>query len=209
MKAKTKSPQRSGGSSSKSGKTTTATTVAVQTCPSFRGGHLPAVEDAQRLQTLTAPHVNSFNYFLEHGLSAGIHSIEAVELDLIDPKLVRDGAGVNLSDTSTLQFWMENVSIGKPTKPAPSGRSNGSRLLPREARERGLMYSGTITGTFCHRLIERRNGVVIPNKVHRLVKTFGDMPIMVLSNACHLQGMTPVELSKLREEVRCKRWIRT
>jgi DNA-directed RNA polymerase beta subunit len=192
---------------------------SVQTCPSFRAGHLPTVSDVERLRSLTAPHVESFNYFLEHGLNAGLQCIEAAELDLIDAKSLPSSA---LADATTIQFWVEHASIAKPTKASSSmgrvnttGYATGSsaaaaaastrKLLPREARERGLMYSGTLTATFAYRFLERRNNVLIPNKVHKLVKTFGEMPVMVLSNACHLKDSTPRQLSQLKEEVSGRR----
>jgi DNA-directed RNA polymerase I subunit RPA2 len=199
------------GSSAASAMTKTAAAASakavqpVQTCPSFRAGHLPTASDVERLRSLTAPHVESYNYFLEHGLNAGLQCIEAAELDLVDTK-----SPAALSEATTIQFWVEHASIAKPTKASSSmGRVNTSagdaaatrKLLPREARERGLMYSGTLTATFAYRFLERRNNVLIPNKVHKLVKTFGEMPVMVLSNACHLKDSTPQQLSQLKEEV--------
>jgi DNA-directed RNA polymerase I subunit RPA2 len=183
----------------KKSRTQNKTVSAVQTCPSFSGGHLPAAEDVARLRTLTEPHVESFNYFLEHGLKAGIQDMEPAEVDLLDPK--QNTTAVNSDSITTVQFWMENVSVAKPAKAAPTGKSASNKLLPRECRERGLMYAGALTGTFCYRMVERRNGVEIPNKVHKLLKTFGDMPIMVLSQACHLKDASPKELTKLKEEV--------
>jgi DNA-directed RNA polymerase I subunit RPA2 len=186
-----------------------AVVVPVPMCPSFRAGHLPTMSDVEQLRSLTAPHVESFNYFLEHGLNAGLQCIEAAELDLIDSKTSSSSA--RLSDATTIQFWVEHASIAKPTKASSSmGRVSTTsagdaaatrKLLPREARERGLMYSGTLTATFAYRFLERRNNVLIPNKVHKLVKTFGEMPVMVLSNACHLKDSTPQQLSQLKEEV--------
>ena len=181
--------------------------VEPQTCPSYYNGYLPTLESVQRLRTFTAPHVESYNYFLEHGLSAGIQSLEPAELDLIPPRqydvphpitIIRHHS---LQDVSTIQFWVEDVTIAKPTKSFSTTASQKS-LFPREARERGCMYSGTMTGTFCYRIIERRNYTTIPNKVVRIPhKSFGDMPIMVLSKACHLHNSTPQQLTKWKEEV--------
>jgi DNA-directed RNA polymerase I subunit RPA2 len=173
----------------------------VETCPSFRRGHLPHADDVERLRSLTAPHVESFNYFLEEGLTRGIKDIEPAELDLIDPKKIRDEgeASIDWSEVSTVKFWMEDVKVAKPVKPN-SGRSN--RLRPRECRERGLMYAGQLSGKFCYQLVQRRNGVLIDSRPVKLHKTFGDLPLMVLSSACHLQGMAPDDLVKLKEEVR-------
>jgi DNA-directed RNA polymerase beta subunit len=195
-----------------------------QTCPSYRNGNCPTMEDVLRLRTLTAPHVESYNYFLEYGLSAGIQSMEPMELDVIDPSLSSSSSSSSAPpnhhhhpdnryhDVSTLQFWMEDVQIAAPMKsstPTSSSTTAGSssssrhhKLFPREARERGLMYSGTMSGTFCYRIIERRNHVIIPNPVVRLSnKTFGDMPIMVLSRSCHLYHSTPSQLIRWKEEV--------
>ncbi len=167
----------------------------VETCPSFRSGHLPRDQDVSRYRTLTAPHVESFDYFLETGLSAGIEDIEPAELDLIKDDSTK------LEDATTLQFWVESVTVAHPTKSLPSGRNKSRRLLPRECRERRLLYAGTMTGNFCYRFLERRNGSVFPGKTHKLSKNFGDLPIMVGSARCHLQHKLPAELVKLREEV--------
>jgi DNA-directed RNA polymerase I subunit RPA2 len=169
----------------------------VETCPSFRRGHLPDEKDVLRLRTLSMPHVESFNYFLEVGLPRGIKDIEPAELDLVDPQQVRDGE-VDWDEVSTMQFWVEDVKISKPSK-SSAGRSN--KLLPRETRERKIMYSGQIFGKFCYRIVQRRNGIQIPGPTTKLAKTFGNMPIMVMSNACHLAGLMPEELISLKEEV--------
>ena len=171
-----------------------------ETCPSFRRGSYPNEKDVERLRSLTAPHIDSFNYFLDVGLSRGVNDIEPAELDLVDPKK-KDAGGVssiNLADVSTIQFWIEDVKVMKPSK-SGSGRSN--RLLPRESRERKIMYSGQINGKFCYKIIQRRNGISIPSKPVKLPKTFGALPIMILSKACHLHDKTPMELVKCKEEV--------
>jgi hypothetical protein len=170
--------------------------------PSFRGGHLPAEEDVERLRTLSHPHVDSFNYFLDVGLDRGIKDIEPAEICVVDPQKQRDApSSIDWNETTTIKFWIENVKVTKPVKPSTSGRSN--KLLPRECRERGLMYSGPMSGTFCYTIIQRRNGVEIPTRPIRIQKSFGDMPIMIMSKGCHLEGSTPKELVKLKEEVRC------
>lgn len=174
----------------------------VQTCPSFRNGHLPHTEDVNQLRDLTAPHVDSFNYFLDVGLSQGIQDIEPSELTLVDPRKVRDattsnGTVIDWSETPSFQFWIEDVRVSSPI------RSDGKPLLPRECRERNLMYAGPMTATFCYTLIERRNGQEFPGKTIRLPKRpFGNIPICVLSKACHLYNMEPKKLVQLKEEVR-------
>ena len=172
-----------------------------ETCPSFRRGSYPNNDDVERLRSLTEPHIESFNYFLDVGLSRGINDIEPAEIDLIDPKRRESdnaSSSIHLSDVSTIQFWIEDVKVMKPSK---SGGGRSSRLLPRECRERKIMYSGQILGNFCYKIIQRRNGVQIPTQPVKLPKNFGSLPIMVLSKACHLQDKTPMELVKFKEEV--------
>jgi DNA-directed RNA polymerase I subunit RPA2 len=170
----------------------------VETCPSFRSGHLTTPEDLQRLRTLTAPHVDSFDYFWEQGLARGVQDIEPAEFNIVDPQKLRDNpVQIDWNETSSVEFWVEHAQIAKPAK-APGERSQ--KLLPRECRERKLVYAGEISATFCYRMIQRRNGVDFPSRPVRLNKTFGDMPIMVMSKGCHLEGTTPKQLVKLKEE---------
>ena len=130
--------------------------------------------------------------FYEVGLKKAIADIEKCELDLVNPKEVDS---VDLEEVDTIEFWVEKVSFHKPTK------ADATPLTPRECRELGLMYSGSITGTFCYRIIKHRNGLAIPQRTNRMERKFGDMPIMVMSKACHLNGKTPAELVNMKEEV--------
>lgn len=176
----------------------------VQTSPSHWSGSLPRKEDVERLRSLTAPHVESFNYFLEEGLARGIKAIEPAEFAIVDPKKQRDDpSSIELSETTTIKFWVENARVGKPIKAAPGGRTR-ENLLPRECRERGMMYSGPLRAVFCYQVIKRRNGMENPDPVVRIPKEFGDLPIMVGSKACHLYNATPKQLSVFREEVSCE-----
>jgi len=168
-----------------------------ETCPSFRRGHVPSVEDVERLRTLSMPHVDSFDFFLDTGLKKAIQDIVPSELDIVDPK----APDVNLDEVDTVQFWVENVKIKSPIKSEATRGGMGSKLTPRECRELGLMYAGQISGDFCYQMIQRRNGVKIKGRIVKLQKQFGNMPIMVMSQACHLKDMTPTELVKMKEEV--------
>jgi len=170
----------------------------VQTCPSFHSGHLPSDEDVERLRELSAPHVESFDYFLDVGLRQGIKDIEPCEMCIVDPGRLRasyDGEPVDWDDTGSVQFWVEDVALGRPT-------CDNRPLLPRECRERGLMYAGHLTATFCYTIIERRNGINYPRNTVRLPnRSFGEMPVMTMSKACHLRNMMPKELVAKKEEV--------
>eukprot|EP00957_Ditylum_brightwellii_P114490 8729523-Ditylum_brightwellii.AAC.1 len=63
--------------------------------------------------------------------------------------------------------------------------SGMKRLYPRECREMGLMYSGTMIGDFCYQFVSRnktKSGVreVVEGKVNRIPRRFGEVPIMVM-----------------------------
>jgi DNA-directed RNA polymerase I subunit RPA2 len=215
------------GSPTKSKRISTArSNVPIKdTCPSFRRGHLPSSQDVQRLRTLSLPHVGSFDYFLEHGLSAGVSDIVPLEIDLVQPSNSRNVTSNGVSATSTnvvtpnerevdtLKMWLENIKIFKPAKTdynasllSSSSSKIGNRLIPRECRELGLMYSGAIHGEFCYQVNHRRvdkdgNMTEIMGNVCKISKKFGDMPIMVMSKACHLHDTKPNQLVKMREEV--------
>ena len=199
LSSPSKSKASSSSTTSKKKKTTTPTVA--ESCPSFGRGHLPNDEDVKRLRSLTRPHVESYNYFLDVGLAKGIKDIEPVELDLVDPKVVRDDPkSIDWDEVSTIQYWVEDIKVAKPVKSSVAGR--GGRLYPHECRERSLMYSGLMTGKFCYKTIQRRNGVAIASPPTKIAKSFGNIPIMVGSKACHLHGLMPKELVKVREEVR-------
>ena len=242
-----KRPPTNATTTSKQSKTTIK-----ETCPSFRRGHLPNTKDVKRLRELSKPHVGSFDYFLDKGLSAGINDIVPLEMDLVNPRRAQlqqqtqqaiqqqqppqdDGESKvednpasqgniiapDMKEVDTLKIWLENIRITKPVKTdqyntsmlhssnSSSLSTTGNRLIPRECRELGLMYSGPITGEFCyqinHRKIDDKTGEMteIEGKVCRMTKRFGDMPIMVMSKACHLYGSKPEQLVKMKEEVCC------
>ena len=175
-----------------------------QSVPSFRRSHLPGEDDVNRLRFLTRPHVESFNYFLQNGLAKGIKAIPKAELDIVDLKKMReDRSKIDWDEITTVRFWFEDVRVAKPSKPASAGRSEG-KLYPNECRERSLMYSGQIHGKFCYEIIQRRNGVAKGSVPYKMPKTFGVMPVMVGSNACHLEGLAPKNLVALKEEVRMR-----
>ncbi len=181
-------------------KTSIVRKVIPESIPSFCRGHLPKTEDVERFRFLTRPHVESFNYFLDTGIVCGIKDIEPAELDIFDPKKLREDArSIDWEEITTVRFWVEDIKVSKPIKPSSAGRN--PKLLPRECRERSSTYSGQIFGKFCYQTIQRRNGVAMEGAPVKIAKTFGNLPIMVGSKACHLEGLAPHELVKLKEEV--------
>ena len=233
----------------KSRTSASATTSIKETCPSFSRGHLPSSEQVKKYRSLSAPHVESFDYFLETGLRAGTSDIVPSEIDIKDPRSAqrkrdsrrqlkaergesddesevssdedRGTGGTAAEECDTAKFWVENVRVTPPIKvdAGPSSRArsevglfsssasrssaSSSRLNPRECRELGIPYSGLLQGDFCYQFAHRKgDGTEVLGKVHRIPKRFGDMPIMIMSKACHLRGKTPKELMLMKEEVR-------
>uniref|UniRef100_A0A7S2V994 DNA-directed RNA polymerase subunit beta n=1 Tax=Entomoneis paludosa TaxID=265537 RepID=A0A7S2V994_9STRA len=174
----------------------------VETCPSFRFQQNQA--DLDRLRSLTAPHVESFNYMLEKGLSEGVKALAPAELAILDGRKYQEemrkasetgDAAPSMDDVSYVKFWFENARVSQPER-----KYDMKPLLPREARERKMMYSGTIRAMFCFEVVQRRNGVDFPGRAIRMPKEFGDLPIMVMSKACHLANTTAKELAAKNEE---------
>jgi DNA-directed RNA polymerase I subunit RPA2 len=184
-----------------------------QTVPSFHRSHTCRKSDVRKLHRLSAPHVESFNYFLDVGLQRGISDIGIHEIDMIDPSVERGVGYVPGKSADTIQFWLENVRIGMPTKSQPYGTTGGGggaagamqksmKLYPRECRELGIIYAAPITGEFCYQFVKRDGygNESASGSIMRTSRNFGMMPIMVMSKACHLHGKSPSELIKRREE---------
>lgn len=170
-----------------------------QPCPSYLRGSLPREEDVERYLSLSAPHVESYDYFLEKGLSEGIQSIDPYDIDLLDRKYLHtDGTYSKLDSLTTVRLWYETAKLARPVKATKTGRS--SALLPSECRERRLMYSGELQATVCFQIIDHRNGHPMPGQIHRITRSFGELPIMVKSKKCNLRDLTPAQLVRRREE---------
>ena len=209
-----KIPISSCAKSAKRPSTMQSTTRPMKPCsiPSFRQGHVSSPIDVARLHGLSAPHVDGFDFFLDCGLSRAIADIEPAEIDLFSP---RNSTDVSKKEGNKIKIWVEGVKVSPPLKSGPSSNhtnsirrsspqssSDYSALAPRECRELGLTYSGSIIGEFCYQMIQFGSDKVdTPGKVVRIKKKFGDMPIMVMSKACHLRGKKPKDLIHMKEEV--------
>ena len=145
----------------------------------------------------------------------GVH-----EVDIVNPatnagttKGTQVGHVVGKS-SDTIQYWIENVKIGMPTKhiPSPSSSSSGgkvARLYPRECRELGIHYTSPLTADV-HIQIVRRDGYgnestpssSSSNRIFKLSQcNFGMLPIMVMSTSCHLSNKSPSQLvNQYKEE---------
>ena len=145
--------------------------------PSARAGSLPASSRAARLDDLSAPHVQSFNFMLGEGLVLAVADLPRRE--------------VRVSSGDTLRFWLEDAKVHAPSVAEGSSAAE-SRLFPRECRERGTTYAGELVVTLARSL----NDGDIERTQHRL----GGLPLMVRSARCHLASLGPAALVAAREE---------
>lgn len=135
--------------------------------------------DTIDIHHLIQPHIASFNAIFDHGLLE--KSVQNIE-----PREVDDGKG------NRLRFWLEDVQVSKSLLPEREVRSLNRFLLPTECRERGVSYKGRITARVMYSINDG------PSRSE--VRSFGAMPIMVKSNRCHLEDLSPKELIKRRED---------
>jgi len=147
-----------------------------QPVPSFASKFVEA-DVRKRLKHIVAPHVESFDYFIDYGLDEAVADIMPTE--------------IAIDDIHAIKIQYLNCELGYPLRP------NSSEPIPRtpkEARESGSSYcaalfanvevtvEGPLSGTF-----------VIAAKM-------GELPIMVMSNRCHLKNCSPKKLTELKEE---------
>eukprot|EP00762_Andalucia_godoyi_P006323 ANDGO_05931.mRNA.1 DNA-directed RNA polymerase I subunit rpa2 len=130
----------------------------------------------ERLMRITEPHVDSFNFFLEHGLSAAVSDLDDVEIE-------------NAATSESLRMWIEEIKIGRPTR---DESGTGRTLYPHECREAGLSYRAPMIATVCRQVND--------GNIETMQRKLGMIPIMVKSSKCHLHGLSPRELVTRRED---------
>merc|ERR1719153_470003 len=116
--------------------------------------------------------------------------------------MLGDGLKLALADLEPVEFlvpetndrvslWITDANLAKPSVAAGSVGATNSKVYPTEARQRGGSYKGQLTLRMGYSI----NGISQPV----LEKVMGSVPVMVRSNACHLQGLSPRELVKKGE----------
>ncbi|KAK5641755.1 hypothetical protein RI129_010302 [Pyrocoelia pectoralis] len=133
---------------------------------------VPAKEQNFILQQLGAPHVSSFNYMVNKGLNDAVSELFPVEFT------IPSGERISLR--------IEDVSLNHPTVPLGVVGVKTQQIFPAECRQRNATYSGKLNGKVSWSV----------NDGPRLYinQDFGNIPIMVKSNRCHLNEMTPKQL---------------
>merc|ERR1719192_151950 len=116
--------------------------------------------------------------------------------------MLGDGLKLAVADLEPVEFlvpetndrvslWITDANLAKPSVAAGSVGATNSKVYPTEARQRGGSYKSQLTLRMGYSI----NGISQPV----LEKVMGSVPVMVRSNACHLQGLSPRELVKKGE----------
>ncbi|EMF13019.1 DNA-directed RNA polymerase I subunit beta [Sphaerulina musiva SO2202] len=137
------------------------------------------------LQETIRPHVDSFNSIFTGQLEHGLRDIGT--------KTFLDGNPRDDGPKNRLQMRVASVFLDKPQLP-PSNKTEATRreILPVECRERHVTYRGRFRGRLEWRINDG------PWK--ESPRDFGMLPIMLRSNRCHLEGLSPKKLVNAREE---------
>ncbi|KAK3916298.1 DNA-directed RNA polymerase I subunit RPA2 [Frankliniella fusca] len=139
-------------------------------------GKIPKKQN-EFLQTLGEPHIDSFNFLLKSGLDLAVKDLEPVEFQL--------------EDGDVIKFCLDNFQLQSPSVPTGAIGIKNQKIFPTECRQSANTYKG--------RLIGHLRWWVNGQEQTPLKREFGELPIMVKSNACHLSKMTPRELISHQE----------
>lgn len=131
----------------------------------------------KRLHHIVAPHVDSFNYFLDYGLNDSVADLPPMEFSLGDDYVVK------------LQYM--SVEVDSPK------RIEGGQEIPinpHECRDAGSTYAGAFTANIQIE-IEGKSPMTLMQTV-----SLGELPIMVKSRKCHLFDKSSKYMVKMKEE---------
>lgn len=138
------------------------------------------------------PHIGSFNALTE-GPDGGLLNLGVKD---IGSKVIFDGKG---SDTNPnylenkLSLSVEKVSISKPMSNDGVSSAVERKVFPAESRQRLTSYKGKI-------LLQLKWTVNDGEETFTEVRDCGGLPIMLQSNRCHLNKLSPYELVQNKEE---------
>ncbi|SCU80684.1 LAMI_0B03378g1_1 [Lachancea mirantina] len=144
------------------------------------------------LQEAVEPHVGSFNALTE-GPSGGLLNLGVQD---IGSKIVFDG---KLSEENPdflgnkLALKVEQVTISKPMSNDGVSSAVERKVFPAESRQRLASYRGKL-------LLKLKWSVNDGEESFSEVRDCGGLPVMLQSNRCHLNKLSPHELVERKEE---------
>lgn len=144
------------------------------------------------LQEAVQPHIGSFNALTEgpNGglLNQGVRDIGA--------KVIFDGKSSSENPHylgNKLSLSVEQVSVTKPTSNDGVSSAVERKVYPTESRERLTSYRGKL-------LLKLKWSVNDGDETFSEVRDCGGLPIMLQSNRCHLNKLSPYQLVQKKEE---------
>ncbi|CAH2355586.1 DNA-directed RNA polymerase I subunit Rpa135p [[Candida] railenensis] len=139
------------------------------------------------LQDAVAPHVGSFNA-LTDGPDGGLLNLAVKDIGY---KTIFDS---NSTDRlgNKLKIRVESVQLAKPSVSPNDKLSLNRRTYPSECRER--------MSTYRSRLMLKLNWSVNDGDEVSEIREAGQVPVMLKSNRCHLEKLSPSELIQQKEE---------
>ena len=145
----------------------------------FDYGKLPKSKIKQ-FERVVAPHIDSFDWFLDTGLPGLAQAIRPVEFQF------------NKEDPRTrYKLEIESISVDSPSL-VENEPGNTREIYPQECRARKINYEGQATINFVM-------SHLTSGESQHAKKTF-DIPMMVGSSKCHLRGKSPKQLVRLSED---------
>ncbi|CAI5760164.1 unnamed protein product [Candida verbasci] len=136
------------------------------------------------LRDAVQPHIGSFNALTDDNLlNLGVKDI--------GKKTIFDN-NEGIITGNKLKVWVDSVSIAKPSVSPSDKLSLNRKTLPFEARERMITYRS--------RLLLTLKWTINDSDEHTEVREAGQIPVMLKSNRCHLEKMSPQQLINVKEE---------
>ncbi|MCJ1227314.1 DNA-directed RNA polymerase I subunit RPA2 [Toensbergia leucococca] len=154
----------------------------------------PALVDALR------PHIDSFNALLDNNktLEAAIKDIGTKtfldgQRESLTQRVQRNKGGQPLEKRNRLSVRIRELFWEKATLPPNNKFSTTNReIYPAECRERHATYRGKLRARVEFRVNEE--------EWQETVRELGNVPIMLMTNRCHLQKYSPAQLVQHKEE---------
>ncbi|MBW3013347.1 DNA-directed RNA polymerase subunit B'' [Candidatus Woesearchaeota archaeon] len=129
-------------------------------------------------RTFVSSDIESYNNFINFGLSKIITELEDIEPTIIP------------HDIDELKIKFDNIRVAKPMIVEADGSER--KILPREARLRNISYAATVYIDVSTHI----NGV----QRESFTTNVGRLPVMLKSDICHLKGMSREELIESGED---------
>ncbi|KAM0187987.1 hypothetical protein ACHAPA_002607 [Fusarium lateritium] len=142
------------------------------------------------LQLAIDPHLESFNGLFRDDGKPGLLAHGIAD---IGSKTFLDGDDRAASDgKNRLSVRYKEVFLQKPQVPPSNKMARNRQVFPAECRERHVTYRGRLSATLEFRI----NG----GDPVEFTREFGQVPVMIKSNRCHLENNSPALLVERKEE---------